>query len=99
MRIHRRTTLSLDDLAAWLNPIVVGWMNYYGRFYLSVDEFPSDPCQYLPEAVGGEEVSAFAIPQQFPTVVDGSARSTAPSVRPLAMGSLLLDARLMRRAR
>jgi RNA-directed DNA polymerase len=35
MRIHRRTTLSLDDLAEWLNPIVAGWMNYYGRFYRS----------------------------------------------------------------
>jgi RNA-directed DNA polymerase len=35
MRIHHRTTLSLDDLAAWLNPIVAGWMNYYGRFYRS----------------------------------------------------------------
>jgi RNA-directed DNA polymerase len=35
MRIHRRTTLSLDDLAQWLNPIVAGWINYYGRFYRS----------------------------------------------------------------
>lgn len=35
MRIHRRTNLSLDDLARWLNPIVAGWMNYYGRFYRS----------------------------------------------------------------
>jgi RNA-directed DNA polymerase len=33
MRIHRRTNLSLDDLARWLNPIVAGWMNYYGRYY------------------------------------------------------------------
>jgi RNA-directed DNA polymerase len=33
MRIHRRTDLSLDDLARWLNPIVGGWMNYYGRYY------------------------------------------------------------------
>jgi RNA-directed DNA polymerase len=32
MRSHRRTTLSLDDLARWLNPIVAGWMNYHGRF-------------------------------------------------------------------
>ena len=31
MRIHRRTDLTLDDLARWLNPIVAGWMNYYGR--------------------------------------------------------------------
>jgi RNA-directed DNA polymerase len=33
MRIHRRTDLSLDDLARWLNPIVSGWINYDGRFY------------------------------------------------------------------
>jgi len=36
MRIHRRTNLSLDDLARWLNPIVGGWMNYYGRYYWTV---------------------------------------------------------------
>ncbi|MGH9066527.1 MAG: group II intron reverse transcriptase/maturase [Acidimicrobiales bacterium] len=35
MRIHRRTDLTLDDLARWLNPIVRGWMTYYGRFYRS----------------------------------------------------------------
>jgi RNA-directed DNA polymerase len=35
MRIHRRTNLTLDDLARWMNPIVAGWMNYYGRFYRS----------------------------------------------------------------
>jgi RNA-directed DNA polymerase len=38
MRVHRRTTLTLDDLARWLNPIVGGWMNYYGRFYRSAME-------------------------------------------------------------
>jgi RNA-directed DNA polymerase len=32
-RMHRRTDLSLDELAQWINPIVRGWMNYYGRFY------------------------------------------------------------------
>jgi RNA-directed DNA polymerase len=35
MRIHRRVNLTLDDLARWLNPIVRGWMTYYGRFYRS----------------------------------------------------------------
>ncbi len=35
MRIHRRTDLSLEDLALWLNPIVAGWMRYYGRYYRS----------------------------------------------------------------
>jgi RNA-directed DNA polymerase len=33
LRIHRRSDLSLDDLARWLNPIIAGWINYYGRFY------------------------------------------------------------------
>jgi group II intron reverse transcriptase/maturase len=35
LRIHRRTDLSLDELARWLNPIIAGWMNYYGRYYRS----------------------------------------------------------------
>lgn len=35
-RIHRRTRLSLDELADWINPIVRGWINYYGRFYRSM---------------------------------------------------------------
>jgi len=35
MRIDRRTDLTLDDLARWLNPIVGGWMGYYGRYYRS----------------------------------------------------------------
>lgn len=33
LRIHRRTDLSLEDLAKWLNPIIAGWMHYYGRYY------------------------------------------------------------------
>jgi RNA-directed DNA polymerase len=32
-RIHLRTATELDELAAWINPIVKGWMNYYGKFY------------------------------------------------------------------
>lgn len=35
MRVHRRTTLTLGELARWLNPIVSGWIQYYGRFYRS----------------------------------------------------------------
>ena len=32
-RIHLRTGTELQDLAAWINPIVRGWMTYYGRYY------------------------------------------------------------------
>jgi RNA-directed DNA polymerase len=34
-RLHRWTTRSLDELAAWVNQIVPGWLNYYGRYYKS----------------------------------------------------------------
>jgi RNA-directed DNA polymerase len=34
-RLHLRTGLSLGELAEMINPIVAGWMNYYGRFYRS----------------------------------------------------------------
>jgi len=31
-RLRARTQLSLNDLARSLNPIITGWINYYGRF-------------------------------------------------------------------
>jgi group II intron reverse transcriptase/maturase len=34
-RLHRHTTLTPAELARWINPVVRGWMNYYGRFYRS----------------------------------------------------------------
>ena len=34
-RLHRRIGLSLADLARWINPVVRGWMQYYGAFYRS----------------------------------------------------------------
>ena len=32
-RLHRRPNDTLGDLAEAINPIVRGWMNYWGRFY------------------------------------------------------------------
>jgi hypothetical protein len=34
-RLHRRTELSWAELARMINPIVRGWMRYYGAFYRS----------------------------------------------------------------
>ncbi|WP_250285696.1 group II intron reverse transcriptase/maturase [Frankia sp. CiP1_Cm_nod2] len=34
-RIHLRTTDDIATLAAWLNPVIRGWVNYYGEFYRS----------------------------------------------------------------
>jgi RNA-directed DNA polymerase len=35
-RINRRSDRTLEEFAAMINPIVRGWINYYGRFYRSV---------------------------------------------------------------
>ena len=97
MRIHRRTDLSLDDLARWLNPIVAGWINYYGRFYRTALDPLLQARQRLPEALGREEIQAAADRQALPQVVDRAARKTARPVHPLAHGPHVL--RLIRRAR
>jgi group II intron reverse transcriptase/maturase len=34
-RLHRRTDLSAAEIAEKINPVVRGWMNYYGAFYRS----------------------------------------------------------------
>lgn len=34
-QIHRRLDLSWSELAEMINPVVRGWMSYYGRFYRS----------------------------------------------------------------
>ena len=34
-RINRRSDKSLQEIAEFINPIVRGWVNYYGRFYRS----------------------------------------------------------------
>ena len=34
-RLHRRTAEESADLARIVNPVIRGWMNYYGRFYRS----------------------------------------------------------------
>jgi group II intron reverse transcriptase/maturase len=34
-RLHRHVSLSWEELARWIGPIVRGWMSYYGRYYRS----------------------------------------------------------------
>jgi RNA-directed DNA polymerase len=33
--LHNRSDKSLDDLARMFNPVLRGWINYYGSFYRS----------------------------------------------------------------
>ena len=46
-KLHRRTDKSLDELAQMINPVLRGWINYYGQL-LQVSPVPdlSTPEQY-----------------------------------------------------
>ncbi|HGJ5890724.1 MAG TPA: group II intron maturase-specific domain-containing protein [Arsenophonus apicola] len=33
--LSHKTPLSLEIIARWLNPMLRGWVKYYGRFYRS----------------------------------------------------------------
>ncbi|GGJ71090.1 hypothetical protein GCM10010121_097120 [Streptomyces brasiliensis] len=50
-RLHHRTSLTEADLARKINPIVRGWVNYYGAFYTSA-RFPSWSAS-MPTRCGG----------------------------------------------
>ena len=47
-RIHRRTGQTLADLAEAINPMVRGWMNYWGRYQPAGDVPASQAHQCLP---------------------------------------------------
>ena len=32
LAIRKRTDLSLEEIAKWVNPMINGWINYYGHF-------------------------------------------------------------------
>ena len=36
LRVRMKTELSIAQMAKWLNPMINGWINYYGRYYRSV---------------------------------------------------------------
>ena len=98
MRIHRRTDLTLNDLAAWLNPIVAGWMRYYGRFYRSALDPLLRRVSFYLRRWAGKEIQATASPQAIPAVVGRAAGTRARAVHPLAVGPRVLT-RPVRRAR
>jgi len=35
LRVRMKTELSIAQMAKWLNPMINGWINYYGRYYRS----------------------------------------------------------------
>lgn len=40
-KTHRWTRLAIEELAASVNPVLRGWLNYYGKFYKSCSHLNS----------------------------------------------------------
>ena len=55
-RLHLRTSHTFAQLARIINPIVRGWMQYYGAFYRSRAVSAPDTHQRLPGALDPQEV-------------------------------------------
>ena len=88
-RICTRTRHDLNELARAINPIVAGWMNYYGRFYRS-QMHPLLPCinTYLMRWAG-KKYKRLRSCKRFKAWWLGGHRSRPQAVRPLG-----LDARV-----
>ena len=91
MRIHRRTDLSLDDLARWLNPIVAGWMNYYGRFYRSALYPLLRRVSIYLRRWAGKKYRRLRTYNAVQAVVDRAARTSSPACSPTGGGSARTD--------
>ena len=83
--------MTLDDLADWLNPIVRGWMNYYGRFHRTGMIPLLQRVSTYQRRWAGKKYRRLRTHAAFQTVVDRTDRSTAWSVRPMEVGPQRID--------
>jgi hypothetical protein len=95
-KLHYKTNLTLDDLARWINPIVRGWMQYYGAFYRSKAVSPAGAHQRLPDAVPPPQAQTVTGQEEGPPVLEQARRHPARPVRPLGMGHLAHDRLVIR---
>lgn len=76
-RLHWHTEISEADLAAWVNPPVRGWMQYYGAFYRSA-LYQSES---VPEPFSGVDDSPLC---QLEPLCKSAVHWTPPDRRPSA---------------
>ena len=76
------------ELARRINPIVRGWMQYYGAFYRSATVSSPDAHQRLPGALDPQEVQTAAGQEEGHRVLAGDHPTVSPHVRALGMDYL-----------
>jgi RNA-directed DNA polymerase len=93
-RLHLRTGHDFVGLARQINPVVRGWMQYYGAFYRT-ELSPPAAHQLLPDALGPQEVSEAEDLQEVPQAMEARHQGVAADVRPVEMGPLDLVMRMI----
>ena len=83
--LHRHTDWTLGQLARWINPIVRGWLQYYGRFYRTKMYALVQAHQHLSDALGQKEIQTVARVQQAACMVAFRERALPEGVRPLGL--------------
>jgi len=83
-RLHQHNTWTLGQLARWINPIVRGWLQYYGRVYRSA-LYRLQTHQHLSGAVGPQEISAATWVQESQRLVERSGATLPTAVRSVGL--------------
>jgi hypothetical protein len=85
-RLHHWTGLSLIELASWVNPIVRGWMQYYGAFYRS-ERYPSYGASTSTWCAGSARSSSGCDPSTRPRRAGSASPARTPAPSPTGHGS------------
>jgi group II intron reverse transcriptase/maturase len=95
-RLHRQVGRTLAELARVINPIVRGWMQYYGAFYRTALHLSPETHQCLLDALDPQEVQAAEDLQEGPRVLAAYHPPVPACLRPLGMGPHVLVIRMTR---
>jgi hypothetical protein len=93
-RLHRRTWHTIGSLAREINPVVRGWMQYYGAFLPFRAAAPPAAHQLLPDALAPQEVQAAGTQEEGPRVLAAHHPPVPQALRPLGLGALFLVVRM-----
>ena len=76
-RLHGRNDLALEDIARWVQPVLVGWVRYYGRFH----PWRTMLAGSLPRALGATQIQA--APRAYPSSMGMGAAGQNPATGPV----------------
>ena len=90
-RLHRKVNYTFAELATMINPIVAGWVQYYGRFrrsalYPLLARINAYLVRWIRKKYKRLQGATEAQPQAA-----GDHRTVSPPIRALAVGCLSLD--------